>query len=206
MAPLRYAADPQRPDPFDLLRVEARLGGQLDQQRQGVPGVPRERGDGQHRGVARDVGSQAPADPAELVVQLDSRAPPRAVVQQVRGEGGESLAALRIRRRAGRHEQHETDQVRLVVIDAPQPDAVRQGFALDGGKPQRRRRADGRQCASVDRHYRVSTGVEPGSAASARPAGTTLRATREPVPSSAETAAATLSGVASTYRSKSARA
>ena len=190
------AADPQRPDPLDFLRVEARLGRQLDQQRQRIPGMARERGDGQHGGVAGDVGPQTAPDPAELLVQIDSRAPPRTVVQQIRGEGGEPLVARRVRRRAGGHEQRETDQILLMVVDGPEPHAVRERVALDRGKPQRRRRADGRQPASIDRHYRVSTGVDPGSAASARPAGTMLRATLDPISSAAETAAATLAGVA----------
>ncbi len=173
VAQLHQPVDAKFAQAPELVRIERGPRQDVGQQPQPSAGEACEHRERDHRRVGSDLGVDRRADAAQFLLQLDGCPPARPFVQHVRGERREAGTIRRIDRGAGRHQRDDGNERQTAVLHGPHVEAVRERVLDDLRKAEQRVGPGHRQARAVDRHD-GTTGVDPDTARSVRPRGTTL--------------------------------
>ena len=178
VANLHETIEPQIADAFEVTDVEPRTSRHLREERRAAVGEPRQHGQAEKRRVGSDFGVELCADASERFVERQRVEIAAAFVEQVANHRSQAFAAGRIRGGTATNQDEHADQRHCPVLDRPDPETRVERSATDLGKLVRRQLAERRQRRTIGVLHETDTGVEPASASSGRPAGTTLRMTR----------------------------
>ena len=203
VAQLQEAVEAQLADAGEIVLRHAGPADDVGEQVEDGVAAAGEREHREQRGVGADLGVELRAEPREGRLELEGRERAAPLVQHVGGERREAGPVVGVLGGAVRQQQQGGQHRHLAVLDGPDAEAVGELPPLDGGKAERPLGFRRRQARPIHPAHEHTTLVEPGSARSRRPRGTTLSATRGAFTSTRSAASRTPSAVATRYRSRS---
>ena len=182
IAQLNEAVQPQLTDPREVVLGERGMHGHVRQNRKSSIQEPVEDGHRDRRGVRSQISVELRADAGKRLVHLDRRAPAAPFVEHIDRERRQTILAGRIARRTALDQENAGDERHRRVPDGPHAEPVRQHRFFDRRELKQRRAGRRRQPRAIhfdagDVHD-TSARIDPDTASSVRPRGTTLSVTR----------------------------
>ena len=177
-AQLSEPIETQPPHAVHILVGQARMNHEVGEQADRPGDVPGERGQRHCRGVGAHVDLELPADPRDLLMNVDGRTLTAAFVEHVAGQRCQTREACGIGRRSDGEQRDQRHQRQTGPDDHSSVETIWKARLEKLRKTKRSFGLQFRQPGPIDAAHSTTAGSDAGAASLPLPCGTTLKLTR----------------------------